>query len=113
MNETKESLSAFTEKKGRPEPDKFLSGSLLISPNEIQYDSLLLRLKQQLGEGRGEVILDVSNFYILWYCLFIKLLSEVHNFVEIVVILIFLISCPCITPTFTFVEFFGFLEIGV
>ncbi|KAF5295342.1 hypothetical protein FQR65_LT01532 [Abscondita terminalis] len=35
--------------------------SVLVSPNEQQYDLLLKRLKQQLDEGRGEVIIEIGG----------------------------------------------------
>lgn len=63
MSETKESLSSFVEKIDlSSEYDKILSRNVLVAPTEKQYELLLKRLKQQLGEGRGEVILEVFNF---------------------------------------------------
>lgn len=60
MSETKESLSSFVEKIDvGSEYDKILSRNVLVAPSEKQYELLLKRLKQQLGEGRGEVILEV------------------------------------------------------
>lgn len=67
MSESKESLSSFADSiqhKTSSEFDKILGKAVLIAPSEEQFDLLLKRLKQQLGEGRGEVILDVSNFCI-------------------------------------------------
>lgn len=63
MNECKESLSTFAEKSQKliSEFNKILGRTILVSPNEEQYDLLLKRLKQQLGEGRGEVILEVND----------------------------------------------------
>lgn len=66
MSEVKESLSSFADNlqcKGSSEIDKILGKSILVAPSEQQYDLLLKRLKQQLGEGRGEVILKVTSFY--------------------------------------------------
>lgn len=60
----RESLSSFVEKTNPPkcvEYDKILGRNVLVAPTEEQYDLLLKRLKQQLGEGRGEVILEVST----------------------------------------------------
>lgn len=67
MAETKESLSAFADsiqKKSCTEFGRILGKSALVEPSEEQFDLLLQRLKQQLGEGRGEVILEVS--YLIW-----------------------------------------------
>lgn len=67
MSEGKESLSSFTENKSQKlarEFDALLGSNVLVSPNEEQYDLLLKGLKQQLGEGRGEVILEVNIAYI-------------------------------------------------
>jgi len=63
MAETKEALSTFADKSNhvKTEYDQILNGSVLISPSEEQYDMLLKRLKQQLGEGRGEVILEIGG----------------------------------------------------
>lgn len=62
MSETKESLSSFVDK---IEPssayDRILGKNVLVAPSEEQYDLLLKRLKQQVGEGRGEVILEVNS----------------------------------------------------
>lgn len=57
----RESLSSFVEKSTTKcsEYDKILGRNVLVAPTEEQYDLLLRRLKQQLGEGRGEVILEV------------------------------------------------------
>lgn len=63
MTETKESLNSFADsiqKKNCSEFGRILGKSALIAPSEEQFDLLLQRLKQQLGEGRGEVILEVS-----------------------------------------------------
>lgn len=63
MTETKESLSSFADsiqKKSCSEFGRILGKSALVAPSEEQFDLLLQRLKQQLGEGRGEVILEVS-----------------------------------------------------
>lgn len=62
MSDNKESLSAFAEKsqKSLSEFNQILGRTILVSPNEEQYELLLKRLKQQLGEGRGEVILEVK-----------------------------------------------------
>lgn len=66
MSETKESLSSFVDKIDlSSEYDKILSRNVLVAPSEKQYELLLKRLKQQLGEGRGEVILEVSFSTIL------------------------------------------------
>lgn len=62
MSETKESLSSFVEKIDvGSEYDKILSRNVLVAPSEKQYELLLKRLKQQLGEGRGEVILEIGG----------------------------------------------------
>ncbi|CAG9830081.1 unnamed protein product [Diabrotica balteata] len=62
MSENRESLSSFVEKQERPpEYDKILGRKVLVAPSEEQYDLLLKRLKQQLGEGRGEVILEIGG----------------------------------------------------
>ncbi|XP_017769562.1 PREDICTED: GTP-binding protein 1 isoform X2 [Nicrophorus vespilloides] len=66
MNEgdNKEALSTFADKsqKGSAyEFDQILGRSILISPSEEQYELLLRRIKQQLGEGRGEVILEIGG----------------------------------------------------
>lgn len=61
MSEIRESLSSFVDK---IEPssayDRILGKNVLVAPSEEQYEMLLQRLKQQVGEGRGEVILEVS-----------------------------------------------------
>lgn len=61
MNDTiKESLSSFVDKPLKtPGFDTVLGRNILISPTEEQFEQLLQRLRQQLGEGRGEVILEV------------------------------------------------------
>ncbi|KAF7284254.1 hypothetical protein GWI33_022251 [Rhynchophorus ferrugineus] len=58
----RESLSSFVEKNATKcsEYDKILGRNVLVAPTEEQYDLLLKRLKQQLGEGRGEVILEIG-----------------------------------------------------
>lgn len=68
MTTNKESLSDFAinAQKINLEFDKILQRNVLVSPNEEQFDLLLKRLKQQLGEGRGEVILEVSNPYMFY-----------------------------------------------
>lgn len=65
MTETKESLSSFADsiqQKPGSEFNRILNKSVLVAPSEQQYDLLLKRLRQQLGEGRGEVILEVSHY---------------------------------------------------
>lgn len=61
MSDPRESLSSFVDK---IEPtsayDRILGKNVLVAPSEEQYDLLLKRLKQQVGEGRGEVILEVN-----------------------------------------------------
>lgn len=62
MTSNKDTLRDFATnnaQKLNSEFDKILPQSVLVSPTEEQYDLLLKRLKQQLGEGRGEVILEV------------------------------------------------------
>ncbi|KAJ8934680.1 hypothetical protein NQ318_015149 [Aromia moschata] len=62
MTETRESLSSFVDKADRgSEFDKILGRNVLVAPSEEQYELLLKRLKQQLGEGRGEVILEIGG----------------------------------------------------
>lgn len=62
MSDNKESLSSFVEKQERQSDyDKILGRKVLVAPTEEQYELLLTRLRQQLGEGRGEVILEVRN----------------------------------------------------
>ncbi|XP_030766641.1 GTP-binding protein 1 isoform X2 [Sitophilus oryzae] len=58
----RESLSSFVEKNIArcSEYDKILGRNVLVAPSEEQYVLLLKRLKQQLGEGRGEVILEIG-----------------------------------------------------
>jgi hypothetical protein len=71
MSENKETLSSFVNKSQKnSEFDKVLGRSILVAPTEEQFELLLQRLKQQLGEGRGEVILEVflvfeNNFFFL------------------------------------------------
>ncbi|CAH0555008.1 unnamed protein product [Brassicogethes aeneus] len=61
MSDPKESLSSFVEKNPKEnEFDKILGRNVLVAPTEEQFELLLKRLKQQLGEGRGEVILEVG-----------------------------------------------------
>lgn len=63
MTDNKESLSGFvenSEQKLAREFDALLGSNVLVSPTEEQYDLLLKGLRQQLGEGRGEVILEVK-----------------------------------------------------
>lgn len=73
--EAKESLSSFADsiqKKSCSEFGRILGKSALVAPSEEQFDLLLQRLKQQLGEGRGEVILEVTKLVVLlifkWCC---------------------------------------------
>ncbi|CAH1156035.1 unnamed protein product [Phaedon cochleariae] len=62
MTENRESLSSFVDKSQCPsEYDKILGGNVLVAPSEEQYELLLRRLTQQLGEGRGEVILEIGG----------------------------------------------------
>lgn len=77
--EAKESLSSFADNAVRKrdlctEFGRTLGKAALIEPSEEQYELLLSRLKQQLGEGRGEVILEVrerkSVFYLVYIMLF-------------------------------------------
>lgn len=70
--EGKEALSSFAEKcaKSVTEYDQMISGQFLISPTEEQYELLLQRLQQQLGEGRGEVILEVNILLFQYYYIF-------------------------------------------
>lgn len=49
------------EQKNSSEFNKILGRTVLVSPTEEQFELLLKRLKQQLGEGRGEVILEVGT----------------------------------------------------
>ncbi|XP_060527779.1 GTP-binding protein 1 [Cylas formicarius] len=61
MTEQRESLSSFVDKSKKcTEYDKILGRNVLVAPSEEQYELLLKRLKQQLGEGRGEVILEIG-----------------------------------------------------
>lgn len=61
MTATRESLSSFVDKiEPNSEYDRILGKSILVAPSEEQYELLLKRLKQQIGEGRGEVILEVN-----------------------------------------------------
>lgn len=63
MNEDKGISGDLMEEKPHKnsEFNKILSKSVLVSPNEQQYDLLLKRLKQQLDEGRGEVIIEIGG----------------------------------------------------
>ncbi|CAH1375807.1 hypothetical protein MTP99_017195 [Tenebrio molitor] len=62
MSENKETLSSFVNKSQKnSEFDKVLGRSILVAPTEEQFELLLQRLKQQLGEGRGEVILEIGG----------------------------------------------------
>lgn len=62
MSENKETLSSFVEKAQKNSDfDKALGRNILVAPTEEQFELLLQRLKQQLGEGRGEVILEVHH----------------------------------------------------
>ncbi|RZC35338.1 GTP-binding protein 1 [Asbolus verrucosus] len=62
MSDSKETLSSFVDKSQKnSEFDKVLSRSILVAPTEEQFELLLQRLKQQLGEGRGEVILEIGG----------------------------------------------------
>lgn len=64
MSDKQESLSNFAENKSQKlarDFDALLGSNVLVSPNEEQYDLLLKGLKQQLGEGRGEVILEIGR----------------------------------------------------
>lgn len=62
MSDNKESLSSFVEKQERQSDyDKILGRKVLVAPTEEQYELLLTRLRQQLGEGRGEVILEIGG----------------------------------------------------
>lgn len=67
MSDNKESLSTFADKSQKTvsEFNQILGRTILVSPSEEQYELLLKRLKQQLGEGRGEVILEVCRFNFL------------------------------------------------
>ncbi|XP_063921168.1 GTP-binding protein 1 [Zophobas morio] len=61
MSENKETLSSFVEKAQKNSDfDKALGRNILVAPTEEQFELLLQRLKQQLGEGRGEVILEIG-----------------------------------------------------
>lgn len=65
MGDTKDTLSSFAEKTQQNiELDRVLCRNMLIAPSEEQFEVLLQRLKHQLAEGRGEVILEV------WYSFF-------------------------------------------
>lgn len=63
MSEGKESLSSFVDKiEPTSSYDRILGKNVLVAPSEEQYELLLKRLKQQVGEGRGEVILEVNSY---------------------------------------------------
>ncbi|KAJ8913859.1 hypothetical protein NQ315_003768 [Exocentrus adspersus] len=62
MSGTKESLSSFVAKTDSvSEYDRIIGRQVLVAPTEKQYELLLKRLRQQLGEGRGEVILEIGG----------------------------------------------------
>lgn len=62
MTDNKDTLSSFVDKELKSsEFGKILGRAILVAPTEEQFDLLLQRLKQQLGEGRGEVILEVCS----------------------------------------------------
>lgn len=63
MSEGKEALSSFADKSKRQisDFDGILGKSVLVSPTEEQFELLLKRLRQQIGEGRGEVILEIGG----------------------------------------------------
>ncbi|KAF5272208.1 hypothetical protein FQA39_LY01290 [Lamprigera yunnana] len=63
MSAYKEEPDSLDERPSRncAELSKILRKSVLVSPNEEQYDLLLRRLKQQLDEGRGEVIIEIGG----------------------------------------------------
>ncbi|KAF2897787.1 hypothetical protein ILUMI_08374 [Ignelater luminosus] len=63
MNDNKESGSAINQEKSQKSTsdfNKIFGKSILVSPNEEQFDLLQKRLKQQLDEGRGEVIIEIG-----------------------------------------------------
>ncbi|VEN35616.1 unnamed protein product [Callosobruchus maculatus] len=61
VGDQRESLSAFVDRGDKQSAyDKILGRGVLVAPSEQQYEVLLKRLKQQLGEGRGEVILEIG-----------------------------------------------------
>ncbi|XP_045474523.1 GTP-binding protein 1 [Harmonia axyridis] len=61
--EQRESLSTFLDKspKHHADFDKILRRDVIISPTEEQFDLLLRKIKQQLGEGRGEIIVEIGG----------------------------------------------------
>lgn len=62
MNDNKESGSVVNQEKfqrSTSDFNKIFGKSILVSPNEEQFDLLQKRLRQQLDEGRGEVIIEV------------------------------------------------------
>ncbi|EFA10181.1 GTP-binding protein 1 [Tribolium castaneum] len=62
MSDSKETLSSFVDKSAKTTDfDKVLGRNILVAPTEEQFELLLQRLKQQLGEGRGEVILEIGG----------------------------------------------------
>ncbi|XP_057655340.1 GTP-binding protein 1 [Diorhabda carinulata] len=62
MSDNRETLSSFVDKQDRSsEYDKILGRKVLVAPTEQQYELLLKNLRQQLGEGRGEVILEIGR----------------------------------------------------
>ncbi|KAL3268615.1 hypothetical protein HHI36_007721 [Cryptolaemus montrouzieri] len=62
-SEARESLSSFLEKspKHQADFDKILRRDVLISPTEEQFELILKKIKQQLGEGRGEIIVEIGG----------------------------------------------------
>ncbi|KAK9873205.1 hypothetical protein WA026_021438 [Henosepilachna vigintioctopunctata] len=62
-SEARESLSNFLEKspKHQADFDKMIRRDVLISPTEMQFELLLKKIKQQLGEGRGEIIEEIGG----------------------------------------------------
>lgn len=63
--EQRESLSSFLEKsspqhKSNPNFNKYFSREILIAPNEEQYNNLLKKLKYDLDNSRGEIILEAG-----------------------------------------------------
>lgn len=60
--EPRESLCSFLDKspKHHADFDKILRRDVVISPTEEQFELLLKKIKQQLGEGRGEIIVEVN-----------------------------------------------------
>ncbi|XP_044753150.1 GTP-binding protein 1 [Coccinella septempunctata] len=62
-NEQRETLSSFLNKspKHQADFDKILRRDVIISPTEEQFELLLKKIKQQLGEGRGEIIVEIGG----------------------------------------------------